>query len=438
MTSLLITGGRLIDPSQALDRTTNVLIEEGRIAAYDAAPAEHHQVIEAAGCIVSPGLIDLNCQLREPGHEEDETIATGTAAAVAGGYTTIACLPNTEPPIDSQAGVEFIRHQAEQADNCHVLVMATVSKGRGGEELAEIGTLVEAGAAAFTDAQRPINNPDLLRRALQYCLMFDKPVMSHPEAPELSHSGVMHEGKVSLVLALSAMPAEAEDVMTARDIRLAETTGGRLHLMNISTGGSVDIIRRAKARGVRVTSEVTPHHLALTDKALRSFDSNCKVNPPLRSAEHVEALIGGLVDGTIDVIASGHAPRASEKKMIDIEHAPYGMVSLETALALAVTTLIEPGHLDWPVLLAKLSTNPAGVMGIDKGTLQIGAAADVTIIDPAAKWTADPSQFASRSSNTPFGGWELTGRATHTIVGGVVKRDSPRLSDSGGADVLRH
>ena len=291
-------------------------------------------MIDAAGKIVAPGLIDMHVQLREPGCEEDETIETGTAAALAGGFTSIACMPETEPPIDTQAGVEFVRQQAARADNCNVFVVACVSKNREGKELAEIGPLVEAGAVAFSDGMRPVHNAELLRRALEYCLMFDKPILNHPEVRELTHGGVMHEGRVSLVLGLAGMPAAAEDVMTSRDIRLAEATGGRLHLLNVSTRRSVDLIRRGKQRRVRSRRGVAAINFTLTDESLRSFDSNYKMNPPLRSHEHVEACIAGLEDGTIDVISSGHAPRAVEKKMRELDLAPFGMVGLETTLAL--------------------------------------------------------------------------------------------------------
>lgn len=420
MNSFVITGGRIIDPSEGVDRIGNLLVEDGKIAAYDVQP-NGQTVIDATGKIVSPGLIDIHAELREPGYEEDETIATGTAAAVAGGFTTVACIPSTDPPVDTQAGVEFIKHQTERAGNCNVVVLASVSKGREGKELAELGSLVEAGAVGFTDAARSIENTDLLRRALQYCLMFDKPILNHPEVTELSHSGVMHEGLTSMILGLSAIPAEAEDVMTARDIRLAEATGGRLHLMNISTSGSVEVLRRAKSRGVGVTAEVTAAHLSLTDESLRSFDTNLKLNPPLRSRDHIDACIEGLKDGTIDVIVSGHAPRAAEKKMLDLDLAPYGMSSLETALALVITNLIEPGHLDWPDAVSKLSTNPAQVLSLDKGTLRIGSDADITIIDPESLWTVDPRRFRSKSGNTPLEGRVLKGGCWKTIVRGQVK-----------------
>ena len=421
MSRILIENGRVIDPSQSLDRITNLLIEEGRISGYDIPPHEDFQIIDAGGRIVAPGLVDLSCQLREPGCEEDETIQTGTAAAVAGGFTSIVCLPNTEPPIDSQASVEFIRQKATRAGNCHVFVAACVSKDREGKELAEIGALVEAGAVAFTDAPQPIQNSELLRRAFEYCLMFDKPIFSHPEERSLSRNGIMHEGRISVVLALAALPAEAEDVMASRDLRLAEATGGRLHLLNVSSAGSVEQIRRVKAHGGQVTAGVVPPNLVLTDECLRSFDANCKVNPPLRSQEHVDACIAGLVDGTLDVISSGHTPRASEKKMRELDRAPFGMVALETTLSLIITRLVKPGHLDWISALAKLSTNPARVLGIDKGTLRIGADADIVIIDPQASWTVDPSRFRSKSVNTPLAGWQLQGRVVQVLVAGQCK-----------------
>lgn len=422
MKSLLITNGRVIDPSQQLDRVTNLLVQDGRIAAYDVPVNGQEVILDATERIVAPGLIDMHVELREPGLEEDETIETGTAAALAGGFTSIACIPNTNPPIDTQAGVEFVRHQARRANNCNVYILACVSKNRDGEELAEIGGLVEAGAVGFTDAQRPIRNSELLRHALEYCLMFDKPILNHPEVLDLSRNGVMHEGTTSMVLGLPGMPADAEDVMTGRDLRLAQSTGGRLHLMNTSSSVSVELIRRTKAHGVPVTAEICPQNFTLSDERLRSFDSNCKVNPPLRSQDHVDACIAGLCDGTLDVIASGHAPRASEKKMQELDRAPFGMVGLETSLALVVTKLIQPGHLDWPQALAKMTINPARVLGLSKGTLQIGADADITLIDPHVRWIVEPHKFRSKSSNTPLGGWELQGRAEHVIVGGEVKR----------------
>ncbi len=418
---IFIQNGRVIDPSQGIDRTMSLRIADGRIAAYDVSPEDGDEVIDATDRIVSPGLIDMHVHLREPGREEDETIATGTAAALAGGFTAIACVPNTEPPIDSQGSVEFVRDRAVRADNCRVYVLACVSKNRDGKELAEIGQLVEAGAVGFTDDGSPVSDPELMRRAFEYCLMFDKPVLNHSEIRELTEQGVMHEGKTSLILGLPGMPAAAEDVMASRDIALAEATGGRFHLMHVSTAGSVDAVRRAKRRGVRVTTEVTPHHFTLTDECLRTFDSNYKMNPPLRDRSDVAACIEGLADGTIDCIATDHAPHAKEKKMQELDRAPFGIVGLETSLGLVVTHLIEPGHLDWPAAIEKMSVNPARILGLNKGTLALGADADVTIIDPSTDWTVDPAEFRSKSTNTPFAGWKLRGRADVVIVGGRVK-----------------
>jgi len=421
MERLLIRGGRVVDPSQGLDREMDILIQGGQIVEYDPPSRGDEVVIDARGKIVTPGLIDMHVHLREPGDEEDETIASGTAAALAGGFTSIACCPNTDPPIDTSATVEFVRQKAARADNCHVFVMACVSKDRKGEELAEIGQLVAAGAVAFTDDGAAVRDPELMRRAFEYCLMFDKPVCNHCEIPELARNGVMHEGLVSLILGLPGIPAAAESVMVARDIALAEATGGRLHVMHVSTLDSVEAIRRAKNRGVRVTAEVTPHHFTLTDECLRTFDSNFKMNPPLRSRDHLEACINGLRDGTIDVIASDHAPHAKEKKMQELDRAPFGIIGLETTLSLVITKLIKPGILTWSEAVAKMTVNPARILGLNKGTLAIGADADVTIIDPNWEWVVDPSRFLSKARNTPFTGWKLEGRATDVIVSGTIK-----------------
>lgn len=418
---ILIQNGRVIDPSRGIDRVMSLRIADGHIVAHDISPKDGDEVLDASDRIVSPGLIDMHVHLREPGREEDETIATGTAAALAGGFTSIACVPNTEPPIDTQGSVEFVRDRAARADNCRVYVLACVSKNREGKELSEIGQLVEAGAVGFTDDGSPVSDPELMRCAFEYCLMFDKPVLNHSEIRELTEHGVMHEGKTSLVLGLPGMPAAAEDVMASRDIALAEATGGRFHLMHVSTAGSVDAVRRAKRRGVRVTTEVTPHHFTLTDECLRTFDSNYKMNPPLRDRRDVEACIEGLADGTIDCIVTDHAPHAKEKKMQELDRAPFGIIGLETSLGLVVTHLIEPGHLDWPAAIEKMSVNPSRILGLDKGTLAIGANADVTIIDPRTQWTVNPAEFRSKSTNTPFAGWKLRGRADIVIVGGKIK-----------------
>lgn len=421
--TILIRNGRVIDPSQGADRITGLLIQEGRIAAWDVTepPSSDTEVIDATGLVVTPGLIDIHVHLREPGREEDETIETGTAAAIRGGFTSIACMPNTEPPLDTQAGIEFVRHQAQCAGNCNVYCVGCVSKNRLGEELAEIGMLCDSGAVAFSDDGAPVYNAELMRQAFEYCRMFNKPVLNHAEIPELTHGGVMHEGLVSMKLGLQGMPAEAEMAMVSRDIALAEATGGRLHIMHISTRDAIDSVRRAKSRGVQVTAEVTPHHFTLTDEELTSFDSNYKMNPPLRPEEHRLACIEGLRDGTIDCIATDHAPHASEKKQREINLAPFGIVGLETALGLTITKLIEPGLLTWPVAIAKMTNHPATILGIPKGTLAVGADADVTIIDPKVHWTVDPTQFASKGRNTPFGGMELTGRAVKVIIAGRVR-----------------
>ncbi len=420
MTKLLIRGGRVVDPSQGIDRVDDVLIENGVVAAIDGGGSAE-ETIDAGGLIVCPGLVDMHVHLREPGREEDETIATGARAAVAGGFTSIACIPNTEPPIDTQANVEFIHQKAARADACNVFVVACVSRNREGKELAEIGQLVEAGAVAFSDDGAPVADAELMRRAFEYCRMFDKPILAHEEVLELSRGGVMNEGLVSLVLGLPGMPAAAEDVMIGRDIALAEVTGGRLHVMHVSTAGGAALMRAAKARGVRVTAEACPHHFTLTDESLRGFDSNFKMSPPLRTAADVDAIIAGLVDGTIDCIATDHAPHAREKKMLELDRAPFGILGLETAVGLAVTRLVVPGRIGWPRLVEAMSTLPARILGINRGTLRPGAIADITLIDPDCSWQVDVNAFQSKSVNSPFHGWTLQGRAVATIVGGRVK-----------------
>jgi dihydroorotase len=424
MATLLIRGGRVIDPAQGIDRIDDVLVRDGLVVGIGSEPATcgtPDTTIEAKGMIVAPGLVDMHVHLREPGREEDETIESGTRAALAGGFTSVACIPNTEPPIDTQAAVEFIHQKAVRADTCNVFVVACVSRGREGQELAEIGRLVEAGAVAFTDDGSPVADAELMRRALEYCRMFDRPVLAHEEVLELSRGGVMHEGLVSLVLGLPGMPAAAEDVMIGRDVTLAEATGGRLHVMHLSTAGGVALVREAKRRGVRVTAEACPHHFTLTDECLRGFDANFKMSPPLRTAADVEAIIEGIVDGTIDCIATDHAPHAPEKKMLEIDRAPFGILGLETAVGLSVTRLVATGRIGWPRLIEALSTLPARILGIDRGTLRPGATADITIIDPDLEWRVDATAFQSKSRNSPFDGWTLRGRAVATIVGGRVK-----------------
>jgi dihydroorotase len=417
-----IRGGRVIDPSQGIDRTADLWLRRGKVLALGEPPDDEAEVvIDAKGMIVCPGLIDCHVHLREPGNEEDETIATGASAALVGGVTSVACMPNTRPAIDSQAAAEFVVLQAQRARKANVYPVGAVSKGRLGEELAELGQLVAGGAVAFTDDGAPVASASLMRRALQYASMFDRVVMQHCQVPELTVGGVMNEGFESLRLGIPGMPPAAEDIMVARDIRLAEITGGRLHIQHISTERSVELVREGKRRGVRVTAEACPHHFTLTDERLKTFDSNYKMNPPLRTAADVAAVIEGLKDGTIEVLATDHAPHAPEKKMREIDQAPFGIIGLETLLPITVLGLIEPGHLTWPEVIAKLTVHPATLLGIPKGTLRPGADADVTLIDPDARWTIDPDSFASKSRNTPYGGWSVRGRAHTVIVGGEVR-----------------
>lgn len=419
---LLIRNGRVIDPSQNLDQVMDLWIEGEQILGLGPRPQlRAHRTIDATGKIVCPGLIDMHVHLREPGREEDETIATGTAAALAGGVTSVACMPNTEPALDNQAGAEFVYLQAERAGNSNVFPVGAITKGRQGAELAEIGGLVEGGAVAFTDDGSPVASAEVMRRAMEYCRMFDKAVLDHCEDLDLTRHGVMNEGFESMRLGLRGMPAAAEEIIVHRDIAMAELTGGRLHICHVSTAGSVDLIRRARRRGVQVTGEACPHHFTLTDKCLRSFDSNFKMSPPLRTEEDRQALIDGLKDGTLEVIASDHAPHAPEKKMRELDQAPNGVIGLETLLAVCVVGLIEPGHLTWPKLIEKLTINPARILKIDRGTLRPGSDADVTLIDPASEWVVDSKQFRSKSRNCPFAGWKVRGRAHAVIVSGQVK-----------------
>jgi dihydroorotase len=421
MSTLRITGGRVIDLSQGIDQIADLWIRGDRILGIGPQPAEAPRVLDATGKIVCPGLIDMHVHLREPGREEDETIATGTAAALAGGVTSLACMPNTEPALDSQAAAEFVYLQAKRAGNANVFPIGAITKGRKGEELAEIGGLVEGGAVAFTDDGSPVVSAEIMRRALEYCRMFDKAVLEHCEDLDLTRDGVMNEGFESMRLGLRGMPAAAEEIMVFRDIALAELTGGRLHVLHVSTAGSVDLIRRARQRGVRVSGEACPHHFTLTDKCLRTFDSNYKMSPPLRTDADVQAILGGLKDGTLEVIATDHAPHAPEKKMRELDQAPNGIIGLETLVPVCVTALIETGHLTWPQFIEKLTISPARVLGINRGTLKPGAIADVTILDPAAEWVIDPSKFRSKSRNCPYAGWKVRGRAHAVLVAGQLK-----------------
>ena len=431
--TIQIAGGRIIDPSRDSDEIGDLWISRGHVLPSGASYEEAEIVIDARGLIVCPGLIDVHVHLREPGNEEDETIATGAAAALAGGVTSVACMPNTNPPIDSQATAEFVVLQGQRARQANVYPVGAVSKGRKGYELATLGQLVAGGAVAFTDDGAPVASAALMRRALEYSKMFDRVIMQHCQVPELTVGGVMNEGFESMRLGLAGMPDAAEDIMVARDIRLAEITRGRLHIQHISTARSVELVREGKRRGVKVTAEACPHHFTLTDERLRTFDSNYKMNPPLRTWSDVEAVVGGLKDGTIEILATDHAPHAPEKKMRELDLAPFGVIGLETLVPIVATHLVDPGHLSWPEAIRKLTINPARLLGIPKGTLKPGADADVTLIDPTARWTIDPSQFRSRSRNCPFAGWEVRGRAHTVIVCGEVRYTLGGIVQQAGA-----
>lgn len=422
MIILRIANGRVIDPSQNLDQIADLWIRGEHVVGVGPHPSiQADRTLDAAGKIVCPGLIDMHVHLREPGREEDETISSGTAAALAGGVTSVACMPNTEPALDSQAAAEFVHLQAKRAGNANVFPIGAITKGRDGKELAEIGGLIEGGAVAFTDDGSPVVSAEIMRRAMEYCKMFDKAVLSHSEDLDLTRGGIMNEGFESMRLGLRGMPAAAEEVMVYREIALAELTGARVHILHVSTAGSVELIRRGKQRGVRVSGEACPHHFTLTDKCLRNFDSNYKMAPPLRTDDDVQAILAGLRDGTLEVIATDHAPHAPEKKMRELDQAPNGIIGLETLLPICIKSLIEPGHLTWPQLIEKLTINPARVLGIERGSLKAEAIADVTILDPSAEWTIDPGQFRSKSRNCPFAGWQVRGWADTVLVGGAVK-----------------
>jgi dihydroorotase len=422
MTVLCLRNGRIIDPAQGIDQVADLWVRGHQIVGIGPQPNLHaNSVRDVTGKIVCPGLIDMHVHLREPGREEDETIRTGTAAALAGGVTSVACMPNTEPALDSQAAAEFIYLQAERADGANVFPVGAITKGMQGIELAEIGGLVEGGAVAFTDDGNPLADSEIMRRALEYCRMFDRAVLTHAEDLELTRGGLMHEGFESMRLGMRGMPAVAEEIMVYRNIALAELTGGRVHILHVSTAGSVELIRRGKERGVRVTGEACPHHFTLTEDCLQSFDSNFKTCPPLRTTQDMEAVRQGLRDGTLDAVASAHSPVAPEKKMRELDQAPPGVIGLETLLPIAIQSLIDTGTLTWPQLIAKMTVAPARILGIDRGTLKPGAVADVTVIDPDAEWTIDPKQFRSKSRNTPFAGRKVRGRAHLVLVGGEVK-----------------
>jgi dihydroorotase len=432
---LLLRGGRVVDPSQPIDERIDILIENGKIVRTGKniykAKAESGEdspstlkTLDLRGKIVVPGLIDMHTHLREPGFEYKETLQTGGEAAVAGGFTAVACMPNTNPVNDNHSVTEFILRRARECNLCRVYPVAAISRKSEGAQLAEFWDLKDAGAVAVSDDGRPVMDAALMRRALEYANSLDMAVISHCEDRHLSAGGVMNEGFVATELGLQGIPAAAEETMTARDILIAEFTGTAVHIAHVSTAGAVRLIRDAKARGVRVTAETAPQYFTLTDEAVREYDVHAKVNPPLRGVEDISAVREGLRDGTIDVIACDHAPHAVTDKDVEFEEAAFGMVGLETSLGLSLK-LVSGGILAMDQLIRKMSTAPAGILRIPGGTLKTGAGADVTVIDPVAVWTVDRERFRSKGRNTPFHGWDMRGRAVMTIVGGEIKYQEP-------------
>jgi dihydroorotase len=424
---LLITNGMVVDTRWKKPQPREVLLMDGKIQAVGTglkATAPRATVLDAKGGLVAPGFIDIHVHLREPGQEHKETIATGSAAAVAGGFTTICCMPNTTPAIDTDTQIEFVLTQAARTALCRVLPFGAITKGREGKELAELRLMHESGAVGFSDDGCGVASAAVMLKALQYVKMFDGLISQHCEEPTLS-GGAMNAGATALRLGLGGVPAVAEELMIARDLQLNARIKARYHIQHVSTAGAVELIRRAKAAGQSVTAEVAPHHLLLADTSCGTYDTHYKMNPPLRSQADVRACVAGVVDGTIDSLATDHAPHAREEKELEFDRAPFGILGLETALPLYVEALVKPGHLTWPQLMEKMSARPAEIARLaDRGTMAIGSLADIVIINPTEKWTINPEESFSKSRNTPFGGRHVTGRVTHTIVGG--KRVYPR------------
>ncbi|MCC6826355.1 MAG: dihydroorotase [Acidobacteria bacterium] len=431
---LLITNGHVIDPSAQLNGGRSLLIEDGRIAALlspgEAAP-EGCEVFDASGLVVAPGFIDMHVHLREPGHEHKETIASGCAAAVAGGWTSVCPMPNTDPVNDNAAITRYMIEQAERAGLANVFPIGAVTKDSAGSELAEMGEMKAAGAVAVSDDGRPVASAGIMRRAMQYAADFSLPVIDHCEDKSLSAGGVMHEGRISLLLGLKGMPALAEEVDVVRDLLLAKETGAHIHIAHVSTKGAVEAVRRAKQEGIRVTCEVTPHHFTLTDEAVAglgdghspdsAYDTNTKMAPPLRSEQHRQAIVEAIADGTIDAIATDHAPHHADEKALEYDRAPFGITGLETALGLAFERLVHTGIIGIERLVELCSTNPARIFGLEgRGTLRPGSIADITVIDPTLEWRYDAAATRSRSRNTPFDGRAFTGKAVATIISGRI------------------
>jgi dihydroorotase len=427
--ALLIKGGRIIDPSQKIDEVASLLVADGKIAwrSKGEPPKGDYEVVDAKGKVVCPGLIDLHTHLREPGFEEKETIASGTKAAARGGFTTVCCMPNTNPPLDNQTAIEYIKSKAAAEGVIRVLPIGCISKGRKGQELAEMGELTSAGAIAFSDDSEPVLSSYIMRQALDYSRAFGLPVIDHCQDTVLTEGGQMNEGVLSAKLGLRGIPNAAEDIMVARDLALAQLTGGRLHIAHVTTEGAVELIRRAKEKGVNVTAEATPHHLTLTEERVIGYNTNAKVNPPLRTEKDIEALIQGLNDNTIDIIATDHAPHTEGDKLCEFALATFGISGLETALG-SLMGLVHSQKISLTTLIAKLTCEPAKILGEKQGrlgTLAVGASADVTVFDPEREWVVDTRDFASKGRNTPLAGEKLKGKVIATIYQGkIVYKDN--------------
>jgi dihydroorotase len=428
---ILIRGGRVIDPSSGFDQTADVVIDGGIVRQIATTPLNEGkrssrdvQLIDAEGCIVCPGLIDIHVHFREPYPAHRETIATGAASAINGGFTTVCCMPNTNPPLDCAALVEFIRFKAEHADQARVLAVGAASRGRKGEDLADIATMARAGAVGFSDDGDCVADAGLMVKVLQTVRAHDSCFMQHCQEPSLTRGGVMNAGALATKLGLIGWPAVAEEIIIERDIRLNREIGCRYHAQHVSSGGSVEIIRRARLAKQPVTGEVTPHHLLLTEDACDGYNTQAKMNPPLRTRRDIDQLKEGVADGTITILATDHAPHPPESKVTDFASASFGIIGLDCALPLYIKALLEDGVLDWPAMLAMMTSNPAKLLGLDRqglGTLHVGGPADVTIIDPALQWAIDVDEFASVGRNCPFDGWNVTGRAVAAIVGGKLR-----------------
>lgn len=416
--SLNIRGGRVIDPASGRDEKGDIFIAEGK---FTDSPASGAQEIDASGLVVCPGLIDIHVHLREPGQGAKETIETGTRAAAAGGFTSVVCMPNTQPVADHPGIIAWIQERAAAVGSVNVFPSGAITVGSQGEQLAPIGAMAAAGIVAVTDDGRCVQNHEVMRRAAEYCRMFNLPLLDHcQDASVAGHEAAMHEGYWSTVLGLPGWPRMAEEIIVARDAMLAELTGARIHCQHLSSAGSVRILREARGRGVPLSGEVCPHHIALTDEALQDYDTDAKMNPPLREQSDVDALLAGLADGTIDILATDHAPHTIYEKEVEFAAAPFGIVGLETAVGLFCEILLRRRVIDLPKMVAMLTLNPARLLGLDRGTLAAGMPGDVTLLDPECEWVVDKSSFASKGRNTPFDGWKLRGRAVRTIVGGCT------------------